>query len=129
MHPQSTQSPRCLAEFDAPAAVVLADRINVSDTGNRRVQMFSRDGVFLDKLVNPKDREWLRKPGTLTVDAQRNLYVADNGARRIRVSTALYEAVLCFSAAVPLLSGWHASSGVHRPGSAALRAPRAAAVH
>jgi len=44
MHPQSTQSPRCLAEFDAPAAVVLADRIIVSDTGNRRVQLFSRDG-------------------------------------------------------------------------------------
>jgi len=72
-------------EFDAPAAVVLADRIYVSDTGNRRVQIFSRDGVFLDKLVNPKGQEWLRKPGALAVDAQRNLYVADNGARRIRV--------------------------------------------
>jgi hypothetical protein len=71
-------------EFDAPTAVVLADRIYVSDTGNRRVQMFSRDGVFLDKLVNPNEREWLRKPGALAVDAQRNLYVADNGARRIR---------------------------------------------
>lgn len=74
-------------EFDAPAAVVLADRIYVSDTGNRRVQIFSRDGVFLDKLVNPKGQDWLRKPGALAVDAQRNLYVADNGARRIRVFT------------------------------------------
>ncbi|HJW82398.1 MAG TPA: tetratricopeptide repeat protein, partial [Acidiferrobacterales bacterium] len=70
------------------AAVLLAERIYVSDTGNRRVQMFSRDGVFLDKLVNPKGREWLRKPGALAVDAQRNLYVADNGARRIRVFSA-----------------------------------------
>jgi len=129
VYPQSTQSPRCLAEFDAPAAVVFVDRIIVSDTGNRRVQLFSRDGVFLDKLVNPKAREWLRKPGTLTVDAQRNLHIAGNGARRIRVSTALDEAALCFSAAVPLLSDWHASSGGNRPGSAALRVPRAVAEH
>ncbi|MEK7759181.1 MAG: tetratricopeptide repeat protein, partial [Pseudomonadota bacterium] len=74
-------------EFDAPAAVLLAERIYVSDTGNRRVQMFSRDGVFLDKLVNPKGQDWLRKPGALAVDAQRNLYVADLGARRVRVFT------------------------------------------
>ncbi len=91
--------------------------------------MFSCDGVFLDKLVNPKNREWLRKPGALTVDALRNLYVSDNGVRRIRVSTVLDEAVLCLSATVPLLSDWHASSGVHRPGSMALRAPRAVAAH
>lgn len=113
--------------IDAPAAVVLADRINVSATGKRRVQIFSRDGVYLDKLVNSKDREWLRKLGVLVEVAQRNLYVPDNGTRRIRMSTELDNAVLCFSAAVPLLSDWHASSGVHRPGSAALRAPRAVA--
>ena len=109
MHPQSTQSPRLLL-WCLPTGLTRA----IPATGV--CKCFSRDGVFLDKLVNPKDREWLRKPGTLTVDAQRNLYIADNGARRIRVSTALYEAVLCFSAAVPLLSDWHASSGVHRPG-------------
>lgn len=109
--------------------MVFADRINVSATGKRRVHMFSRDGVYLDKLVNSKDREWLHKLGVLAEDAQRNLYVPDNGTHRIRMSTALDDAVLCFSAAVPLLSDWHASSGVNRPGSAALHAPRAEAAH
>jgi tetratricopeptide (TPR) repeat protein/sugar lactone lactonase YvrE len=72
-------------EFDAPAGVLLADRLYVADSGNRRVQVFSRDGVFLDKIGANGDAGVLQRPGALALDARGNLYVADNGDGRIRV--------------------------------------------
>ncbi|HLQ26516.1 MAG TPA: tetratricopeptide repeat protein [Acidiferrobacterales bacterium] len=73
-------------EFDNPASVYLADKIYVADTGNSRVQMFSRDGIFLDKIANRKDRpETFRKPTAVVVDSQNNIYVADNGYNKVRV--------------------------------------------
>ena len=72
-------------EFDAPGGICLGDRIYVADTGNSRIQIFSRDGVYLAKIANTKERAVLKQPVALALDSQNNLYVADNGANRIRV--------------------------------------------
>lgn len=77
------------SQLDSPQGVLLADRIYVADTGNRRVQMFSRDGVFLEKFAPLSDakepKELLRKPGALAMDSLGNLYVADNNDGVTRV--------------------------------------------
>lgn len=76
-------------EFDDPSGVFLKERIFVADTGNQRIQMFTRDGVFLDKLGNTKNSaEVLRKPVAVVVDTQGNIYVADNGYNKVRVFSA-----------------------------------------
>ena len=72
-------------EFDSPAGAALGERIYVSDTDNRRIQIFSRDGVYLDKIVNSKEQPLLQRPGAIALDAAGNLYVADNGLYKVRV--------------------------------------------
>lgn len=73
-------------EFDDIGGLFLSDKLYVADSGNRRVQIFTRDGVFLDKLVNIKDQpSLLEKPVAVVVDSQRNVCVADNGLNRVRV--------------------------------------------
>ncbi|MFQ6021470.1 MAG: tetratricopeptide repeat protein [Acidiferrobacterales bacterium] len=71
--------------FKQITGVYLRDRIYVADTG-KRVQIFSRDGVFLDKLASRKgEQKVLRNPGPVAVDTKGNLYVADSGSSKIRV--------------------------------------------
>ena len=79
-------------EFNNPGGVFLGERIFVADTDNQRIQMFTRDGVFLDKLGNTKNgTEVLRKPAAVAVDTQGNIYVADNGYNKVRVFSAKKE--------------------------------------
>lgn len=71
--------------FKNITGIYLRDRIYVADSG-KRVQMFSRDGIFVDKLANRKgEAERFRRPGAVVVDAKGNIYVADNESPRIRV--------------------------------------------
>jgi tetratricopeptide (TPR) repeat protein/DNA-binding beta-propeller fold protein YncE len=72
-------------QFKNITGIYLRDKIYVADSG-KRVQIFSRDGVFLDKLANRKgETQRLRRPGAVVVDAKGNIYVADNQSPRIRV--------------------------------------------
>lgn len=72
-------------QFKHITGIYLRDKIYVADSG-KRVQIFSRDGIFLDKLANRKgETERFRRPGAVVVDATGNIYVADNESMRIRV--------------------------------------------
>ncbi len=71
--------------FKKITGIYLRDKIYVADTG-RRVQIFSRDGVFLDKLANGREEQQIiSDPGPIVVDSTGNIYVADNGFGRVRV--------------------------------------------
>lgn len=77
-------------EFRSPRSVAMrGGRIYVADTGNRRVQVFSRDGVFLGKVANKKgEPPMFRRPVAITVDSQGNFYVADDELNRIKIFSA-----------------------------------------
>ena len=66
----------------------LADYLYVADTGNRRVQIFTRDGIFVGKIAddhgNGSPRR-LQRPVAVVTDPARNLYVADAESRLIHV--------------------------------------------
>ena len=63
------------------------NRIYVADTSNRRVQVFSLKGVFLDKLPKAQDKKnpILESPAAVAVDANGKIYVADDKRKRILV--------------------------------------------
>jgi tetratricopeptide (TPR) repeat protein/DNA-binding beta-propeller fold protein YncE len=67
--------------FNKPSDVYVAHgQYYVSDTGNNRVQIFSRDGQFLEEVKSRQnDVELFYEVGPIAVDSQQNLYVADAG--------------------------------------------------
>ena len=74
--------------FDNPAAVFIhGGKYYVSDKGNRRIQVFSADGQYVEQIRGQQEGEHLfSEPGALVVDSQGNLYVADDdGSGAIRV--------------------------------------------
>ncbi len=74
-------------QFDSPRDVFLArDRIYVADTGNRRIQVFSRDGIFLNKIANREDDETalFSSPSRVAVNNS-NLFVMDEDVRQVLV--------------------------------------------
>lgn len=79
-------------KFDNPKGVYIKQKqIYVADTGNRRVQIFSSDGIYLDKIVNPKNAEndeskrYFSSPSSIVVDAQGNIYVSDAQLNHVAV--------------------------------------------
>ncbi len=77
--------------FRGISGIALRDRIYVAD-GAERVQIFSRDGVYIDKLANRSgEPPLMRRPGPIAVDGQGRLYVADEGLARVRVFSAKKE--------------------------------------
>ncbi|MEW6646849.1 MAG: tetratricopeptide repeat protein [Pseudomonadota bacterium] len=74
-------------KFDRPADVYLrGDRIYVIDSSNRRLQIFSHDGLYLDKIANPKSRPWLfEEPVTVAVDSRGTLYVGDQELKQVLI--------------------------------------------
>ncbi len=77
-------------QFRSPQSVAIrGGRIYVADTGNRRIQVFSRDGVFLSKVENTAGAPPLfRRPIAVTVDSQGNFYVADEELNKVKIFSA-----------------------------------------
>jgi len=77
--------------FFGPRAIVIDSkgRLLVSDTGNKRIQIFDRDGNFLSQFgqtgINNGE---FNEPVGLAVDASGNVYVADTWNQRIQVFDA-----------------------------------------
>jgi tetratricopeptide (TPR) repeat protein/DNA-binding beta-propeller fold protein YncE len=75
-------------EFDEIGGLHLADYLYVADTDNHRVQMFTRDGIFVNKLA---DAQRLQKPAGVVTDSVGNIYVADAGTKTVQVYSAKLE--------------------------------------
>ncbi len=71
-------------QLDDPTDIAISSSgvLFVADPGNRWVQAFSREGVFLNVLRNGKS-EPFNKPAAIALDAQDNLYVLDRGRTTI----------------------------------------------
>ena len=75
-------------KFDSPKGLFLTkDKVYIADTGNQRVQVFSRDGIYLNKISNPKNSEKIifKKPVRVTVDNSNNMFVLDKEAKQVLV--------------------------------------------
>ncbi len=75
-------------KLDSPKGIFLArDKVYVADTGNDRIQVFSRDGIYLDKITNPKDSDvkLFEEPFRVAVDSSENMFVMDKEARQVLV--------------------------------------------
>jgi len=75
-------------KFDSPRGVFLAkDKIYVADTGNDRIQIFSRDGIYLNKVANKEEgeNELFKEPARVAVDNSNNMFVLDKEAKQVLV--------------------------------------------
>ncbi|MDH5710724.1 MAG: tetratricopeptide repeat protein, partial [Gammaproteobacteria bacterium] len=74
-------------QFDSPQGVFFkGDKIYVADTGNRRIQIFSKDGIFLDHISNPESgRRTFEEPARVVVDLNNNIYVQENASHQVLV--------------------------------------------
>jgi len=74
-------------QLDSPKGVYLSkDKIYVADTGNRRIQIFSKDGIYLNKIVNPeKGKILFERPTKVAVDSGDNMYVLDAETNKVSV--------------------------------------------
>jgi DNA-binding beta-propeller fold protein YncE len=63
------------------------DKIYVADTGNSRIQIFSKDGIFLNSVGNPGGDKpnIFSKPTRVVVDANKDMYVLDKEQKRVLV--------------------------------------------
>jgi tetratricopeptide (TPR) repeat protein/DNA-binding beta-propeller fold protein YncE len=82
-------------EFSDIGGLHLADYLYVADSGNRRVQLFTRDGILVAKLADPdggdKAPRRVGRPVAVVTDAARNLYVADADSKSVQVFSAARE--------------------------------------
>lgn len=76
--------------FRSPVDVSLrGERIYVADSSLRQIQMFSREGVFLQDIRNPEYRDsTLKDPVGVVADSQGIIYVADRGRSDVAVFDA-----------------------------------------
>src|SRR5258706_14882989 len=74
-------------EFSDIGGLYLADYLYVADTGNHRVQIFTRDGILVNKIVDAADAKQRRiaRPVAVVTDAAHNIYVADGETNPIQV--------------------------------------------
>lgn len=62
------------------------DKIYVADTGNQRIQIFSKDGIFLEHISNPeKGRKLFEEPARVVVDNNDNMYVQEDSTKQVLV--------------------------------------------
>ncbi len=99
--------------FYGPRAIVV-DRngdLLVSDTGNKRIQKFNADGVFLGQfgVVGTLDGQFNEQVG-LAIDKNGNIYVADTWNHRIQKFDASFKYISQW----PVLA-WDSESIVNKP--------------
>lgn len=72
-------------QFNEPfgVAVDLHDRVFVSDRQNHRVQVFDSNGAYLMQWDTDPPGEETGWPWGIDVDSQGNVFIADQGARRV----------------------------------------------
>lgn len=75
-------------EFSDIGGLHLGDYLYVADTGNRRVQIFTRDGIFVAKLVDAENQpRRVGRPVAIVTDKPGNIYVADADSNTVQVFT------------------------------------------
>jgi len=75
-------------KLSSPSSVFIRHgKIYVADTGNRRIQIYSDGGVYLDKIDSPKVKEerLMSEPVAIVVDDQENIFVADKEKKQLHV--------------------------------------------
>lgn len=97
--------------FFGPRAIAVTDeRIFVTDTGNERVQVFSKDGTFLTAFGGfGSEQGKLIEPTGIVIGPDGHVWVADSGNARIQVFTI--EGQFLSEIAVP---AWEGQLGVDR---------------
>jgi tetratricopeptide (TPR) repeat protein/DNA-binding beta-propeller fold protein YncE len=79
-------------EFYDIGGLHLGAYLYVADTGNRRVQIFTRDGILVNKLKDPEGAEArarrVGRPVAVVTDAAGAIYVADGDSRSVQVFSA-----------------------------------------
>ena len=65
----------------------LADYLYVADSGNRRVQIFTRDGILVGKIADAPNSQTrrLQRPVAVVTNTARDIYVADAESKAIQV--------------------------------------------
>jgi tetratricopeptide (TPR) repeat protein/DNA-binding beta-propeller fold protein YncE len=74
-------------EFYDVTGMHLADYLYVADSGNRRVQIFTRDGILVGRIADAPNTQTRRvgRPVAVVTDPARNIYIADADGRQIHV--------------------------------------------
>ncbi len=82
-------------EFYDIGGLHLGAYLYVADTGNRRVQIFTRDGILVNKLKDPEgggvQPKRVGRPIAVVTDAAGAIYVADTDSRAVQVFSATGE--------------------------------------
>ena len=89
--------------FFGPRAIVFDNNghLLVSDTGNKRVQVFDREGNYLAQFGSTGINDGqFNEPVGLAVDADGNVYIADTWNQRIQVFNSEYKFVRTWAVAV-----------------------------
>ncbi len=100
--------------FWGPRSLAISARgeVYVTDTGNKRVQVFGLDGAFRRMFGGEGSQAGqLREPVGLALDRDENLWVADAWNRRIQKLDPQGQAL----AQVPVPSGWEDQSITNKP--------------
>lgn len=81
---------RTAGKFEKPVDVYLRHgKVYVADERNRRVQIHTRDGLYLDMITSPKAGDWrLDAPVAVAVDSRERIYVADRDQHKVFVFSA-----------------------------------------
>ena len=75
-------------KLSSPEAVYMRhEKIYVADTGNSRIQLYSSDGVYLDKIEsdNSGKKRIFSEPVAVVVDSHGNIFVADEDKKELLV--------------------------------------------
>ncbi len=77
-------------QFSSPSGVAVNGKgvIYVADTGNKRLQAFNSEGVFLFTVGPQLGNIALEKPIAVTCDKNRNLYILDSVLKKVIVTDA-----------------------------------------
>lgn len=92
-------------------AIDAAGKVYVSDTGNKRVQVFSPDGEFLDQWggLGVEDGQ-MDEPVGIAIDEEGYIYVADTWNQRVQEFDQDFNFVTQWP-----ISGWYGQSVVNKP--------------